>query len=247
MQYKLGKKPARPGAMKLKFADFVKKPKLPTPPKSFGHDAIVKDWGMLGNDQYGCCVFAGAAHETILWRKEADVDCLFTAEDVLKDYAAVTGFNPKEPWTDQGTDMTKAAEYRRGTGIIDSKGQRHTVGAFLALEPGDIKQHLQALWMFGAVGIGIEVPSNAMDQFDAGKPWDITPHTSIEGGHYIPLVAYRDMLHCVTWAKVQAMTDRFFKRYNDESVVYLSEEMLIKGKSPEGFDLPQLRDALSAL
>ena len=41
------------------------------------------------------------------------------------------------------------------------------------------------------------------------------------------------------------MTPAFLREYNDESVVYLSQEMLTGGKSPEGFDLAALKDDLS--
>ena len=72
LPFKLGKKPARPGAVKFKLANYLEKLKLPTPPKVFGHEGLIgANWGMLGNDQYGDCVWAGAAHETMLWNKEA--------------------------------------------------------------------------------------------------------------------------------------------------------------------------------
>jgi hypothetical protein len=101
---KLGKKPARPGAVKFKLVNFLVQTKLPTPPKVFGHqDLIAGNWQMLGNDHYGDCVWAGAAHETILWNKEADRTVAFNNQSVL------TGFNPKDPNTDQGTDMQVAA------------------------------------------------------------------------------------------------------------------------------------------
>jgi hypothetical protein len=93
---KLGKKPARPGAVKFKLANYLDKAKLPTPPKMFGHQGLIgANWEMLGNDHYGDCVWAGAAHETMLWNKEAGRIIAFNDQSVLKDYSAVTGFNPK--------------------------------------------------------------------------------------------------------------------------------------------------------
>jgi len=86
-----------------------------------------------------------------------------------------------------------------------------------------------------------------MDQFNAGKPWDVVPGSTIEGGHYVPLVAHRENLEVVTWGRVQQMTPAFLERYNDESIVYLSPEMLTAGKSPEGFNLVQLQADLAAL
>ena len=58
---KLGKVPARPDAVKLKFSSYINTNQLPTPPASFGHENLIQSWGMLGNDQYGDCVWAGAA------------------------------------------------------------------------------------------------------------------------------------------------------------------------------------------
>jgi hypothetical protein len=48
------------------------------PSKRLNARFAVAHWGMLGNDHYGDCVWAGAAHETMLWNKEA-------ARNVLKD------------------------------------------------------------------------------------------------------------------------------------------------------------------
>jgi hypothetical protein len=42
---KLGKKPARPGAVKFKLANYLVKAKLPTPPKVIGHQAALTTGG----------------------------------------------------------------------------------------------------------------------------------------------------------------------------------------------------------
>ncbi len=244
----LGKTKARSGAMTFKLSDYINKKALPKPPAQFGHEALIPaTWGMLGNDAYGDCVWAGAAHETMMWNAEAGRKVAFTDKSVLSDYSAVTGFNPKKPNTDQGTDMVVAASYRRKTGIVDAAGKRHQVAAYLSIKPGDLNEHLIAVWLFGAIGIGIEFPSSAMDQFNAGKPWDVVSRSKIEGGHYIPLVARRANLECVTWGKVQQMTSAFFAKYNDESVAYVSLEALTNNKSPEGFDAAALQADLAAL
>jgi hypothetical protein len=247
-QLALGKTAARAGAMTFKLADYIDKKALPKPPKQFGHETLIPaTWGMLGNDRYGDCVWAGAAHETMMWNAEAGRKVAFSDASVLSDYSAVTGFNPKKPSTDQGTDMVVAASYRRKTGIVDAAGQRHQVAAYLSIAPGNLNEHLIAAWLFGAIGIGIEFPDTAMDQFNAGKPWDVVSRAKIEGGHYIPLVARRTNLEIVTWGKVQQMTPAFFAKYNDESVAYVSLEALTNNKSPEGFDAAQLQADLAAL
>lgn len=246
---KFGKKPARAGAITFKFSAYADAAKLPTPPAAFGHEGLIgaKAWQMLGNDQYGDCVWAGAAHETMMWNLEGGHGVTFSAASVLSDYSAVTGFNPDDPNSDQGTDVGDAAAYRRKTGLLDASGKRHKVAAYLSLKPGELTELYQAMYLFGAVGIGIEVPSSAMDQFNAGQPWAYVRGAKIEGGHYIPLVARRDNLECVTWGQVQEMTLGFFERYCDEAVVYLTEEMLLNGKSPEAFDYATLQADLKAV
>lgn len=246
MKYALGKKPARLDSIKFKLTDYFKA--LPPPPSKFGHQLLVSNWSMLGNDQYGDCVWAGAGHETMLWNKESQKTVLFTDQSVLSDYSAVTGFNPSDPNSDQGTDIQVAASYRRKTGVKDGTGGRHKVSAYLSLTVGDETQLKQAVSLFSAVGVGIQFPSSAMDQFNKGKPWTVVSKSPIEGGHYVPAVGYDSRyVYVVTWGAVQKMSWGFFKKYNDESVGYLSTEFLLNGKSLEGFNLTELTADLAAL
>jgi hypothetical protein len=247
MPLKLGKLPARPGAVKFRFANYVDRSTLPVPPKQFGHEGLISDYGMLGNADYGDCVWAGAAHETMLWCAEADTHTIFNDEAVLSDYSAVTGFNPADPSTDNGTDMEAAAAYRRRVGIVDANGNRHQIGAYLAIEPGNIEDLRLACYIFGAVGIGIEFPASAMDQFNRGKGWSIVRGSPIEGGHYTPIVAKRTHFELVTWGKVISATNGFLAKYMDEAICYVSAEMLTDGKSLEGFDVDTLNRDLQAL
>ncbi len=244
---KLGKiKSANPP--KFRLSKYIDLSRLPKPPARFGHEDLVPIWQMLANDQYGDCVWAGAAHETMLWSREGDApDADFDDHSVLSDYSAVTGFDPANPDSDRGTDMQQAAAYRRNVGILDSSGNRHKVAAYLAIDPGNLQEHYVAIYLFGAVGMGLELPSSAMDQFDAGQPWRKVSHSSIAGGHYVPLVAREDFIYCVTWGKLQAMSPTFFRTYNDESIAYVSEEALTNKLSPEGFDYATLVKDLNAL
>lgn len=242
---KLGKLPARPDAVEFKLAQYVAPM---TVPSKAGHQDLVSLWSMLGNDQFGDCVWAGAAHETMLWNREAAKRVSFTDQAVLSDYSAVTGFNPDDPSTDQGTDMQVAASYRRKTGVLDAKGSRHQVAAYLAVTPGDTHELRQGIYQFGAVGVGIRFPRSAMAQFNAGKPWRVVCRSAIEGGHYVPCVGYdRRYIYVVTWGQLQRMTWGFFKKYCDEAVVYLSNEMLTGGQSLEGFSAAQLAADLAKL
>lgn len=251
MKYKLGKTPARPGAIKFQFAAYFDARKLPVPPLVIGHELIGHDWGMLSNDKHSNCVFAGAAHETMIWShmgtRAAGVN--FTDANVLSDYSAVTGYDGTAA-TDQGTDMQQAAEYRRKTGIIDANGVRHKIDAYFDLRPGHPDDLALAIYLTGAVGIGIECPDNADKLFDAHQPWDVTAGTHVEGGHYIPAMLRnsKDQFGVVTWGGLQGMTLDFYDKYCDEAVMFLSLESITqKGLSPDGFALDEINRDLAAL
>lgn len=264
---KLGKAPATYDKRDLLFAHYRTTEPLPSHPKYFGHEQLIaaKAWEMLGNGPdpsvsekfggAGDCVFAGGDHETMMWTLEGGTPAKFSAVNALADYSAVTGYdmnakpnaNGDNP-TDKGTNVRTALKYRQKTGLIDAAGKRHKIGAYTALELGNLDQLLEALYLFGVVGIGIQFPDSAMDQFDAGKPWSVVPGPKPTEGHYIPLVAYRGgMLECVTWGRIQRMTTQFYKTYCDEAWALLSPEMLKAGKSPEGFDLAQLKADLQTV
>lgn len=246
---KLGKLPARKGSVSFRLRDYQELSKLPAAPLKAGHFAAVRDWqGMLGNDQYGNCVLAGGDHEHIDWSIEGGTSAVFTAKTALADYAAITGFNPKDPSSDQGTDMQVAASYRRKTGLIDANGKRHKIAAYLAIAAGDADELKQAAYLFGACGVGIQFPSSAMDQFNAGKTWTVVRGGTIEGGHYVPAVGYdHQYVYVVTWGKLQRMSWAFFAKYCDEAIAYISPEMVKGGKTPEGFNINQLTADLAQL
>jgi hypothetical protein len=263
---KLGKKPATYDSRDLLFAQYRTSEPLPSHPKHFGHEKLVaaKAWQMLGNGPdstvapgflgAGDCVFAGGDHETMLWTIESGSAAAFTGANAIHDYSAVTGYNPHAPLdpngenpTDNGTNVRDALKYRRKTGLTDAHGQRHKIGAYVALELGNMDELLEALYLFGVVGIGFAFPNSAMDQFNSGKPWSVVPGPAPRDGHYVPLVAYRQTLECVTWGRIQKMTTEFYKKYCDEAWAILSPEMLASGKSPEGFNLAQLQKDLSGL
>jgi hypothetical protein len=250
----LGKKPATQDDRDLMFAKYVDTSKIPSPPAEFGHESLfpAKGWGMLGNDEWGDCAWAGPAHETMLLTTEGGHPAIFTTEDVLSDYSAGTGFNPEagpsgDNPTDRGSNVREVLRYRRKTGIIDSAHNRHKIGAFVKLDPKNLEQIYEAMYLFQIVGIGIEFPDTAMRQFQEGKPWSVVEGAKIEGGHYVCGVGKRENIEVVTWGALQEMTVEFFENYCDEAWAYLSTEDLKEDKSPEGFNLEQLKEDLAKI
>lgn len=247
-----------PEFAKLKLRDLVDVksllPKIPARP--FGHADLVTaaSLGMYGNDAFGDCVAAGAGHEHRISSVISGTPALFSDEDILKAYAAMNGHRyPVKAGgvNDQGTDMVTAASYRRKTGITDQTGKVHKIDAYVSIEAGNIEDFLVALYLFDQVGIGINFPGSAMDQFNAGKPWDVVKGATIEGGHYIPGVAgINDTTSdCVTWGAYQPFTDKFYEKYNDETLAYINLENIQKKtkQTLEHVDLAQLNTYLAEL
>jgi hypothetical protein len=255
-ELKLGKLPPVEDPRDLLFAKYLDTSALPTPPPHFGHETLYspRGWGMLGNDEWGDCAWAGAAHETMVLTKESHPKkpATFTTASVLSDYEKVTGFRPSagptdhNP-TDKGTVVRDMMAYRRKTGVKDSAGGRHKIGAYLAIDFTNLEEIYLAMYLFQVVGVGFNFPLSAYDQFSAGKPWDVVPGATVAGGHYVPAVARRGNLEVVTWGAVQQMTEAFFDKYVDEAWAYISVEDLKDGKSPQGFRLAELKTDLASL
>ena len=240
--YKFGKKPARKDGVKFKFGSYFTKNELPTPPKVFGPWRVFNDIHMYDNDKMGNCVFAGAANETEAFFYAVSREVEFTTENVVSDYTAVTGYNP-EIGFDPGTDMSDACEYRRTMGIVDDKGARHKIDAYVRLDTGDFTDLKIAMYLFGAVGIGLLMPENAQEDFHQKKKWDVRDtNKDIAGGHYVSGCGIDDNgdIVIMTWGGYQRMTEAFYRKYNDETACYFSVERTVNKVSPEGFHAEKL-------
>jgi hypothetical protein len=247
---KLGKQDPVKGAYKLHLVDYIKTVKLPTPPTPFGWDYLITDWGMLANDQIGDCVIAGGLHETLMWNAAARNAVNLSDASAIANYSAVTGYDPTKVAddgsnpTDNGTNVEQAARYRVTHGLVDADGKTHTIAGYLALNPGDLAQMASAAWIFGAVGLGLQLPDYAMTQLQNGQTWDVQDGGTIEGGHYVPIVGKTadGLWKVVTWGQIQTVTDAFIAKYCDEALVYLSAEMMANGVTLDGLNWQQLQD-----
>lgn len=237
----LGKLPSQPARPKLRFAALTSG--LPPAPATADWYSEVADWPMYLNDQYGDCVWAGFGHhieQITRYGQGATVE--ITDQDVETGYES-TGFNPDDPSTDNGTVVEDGLSYWRKTGLAG-----HAITAYAAVDPSNAGEVKQAIGLFGAVGIGFNFPAFAMDQFDAGKPWDVqSKNASIEGGHYVVVVGYDGTyFYVVTWGKIQKMTPAFFRKYVDEAWVIVDDEMVSK-VSRYGVDLHAFGEEFASL
>lgn len=255
---KLGKLAARPDAVTFKFNDYVDLSQLAPPPASFGHEKLVKPWGMAGNDVAGDCVFAGAEHEIKLWCAEAGTPVAVTdgpRGTAIRNYSAFTGYDPNQTDpqgnnpTDQGTDVASWLAHRRTTGFVDDLNKPHKIGAYVKLQLGNISQLRYAAYYFDGIGIGINFPEQWMTTFQqGGRTWSALKNPNYQGGHYVTGVAFRNSMPVIcTWGSLVKMTLGAYQQVADEVYAYLTPEKLRNGVDANGISYSKLSSDLKSL
>lgn len=244
---RLGLRPVDHTQPTLKLAHFLR-PGLPAPKAAVDWTVCMPDrsWGMLGNDRFGDCFWAGQAHAAMLWSANASgTPVEFTAEQVLADYAAATGFNPADPGSDQGTEPNKGLAWIRQHGLCGHP----MLTASAAIDVNDEDLLRLAIDWFGLVGIGIYVPDSAEDQFAAEQPWTVVEGSPVRGAHWIIAGAYNDrFIRAVTWAQEQRMSWGFWRRYRMCSYAFFGPGWLTpRGTSPSGLDTDAMAQHLQSL
>jgi len=207
----------------------------------------VTDWQMAANDQIGDCTIAGAAHMfAAMSIYGGHGEPLFSDQEIITAYSAVSGYVPGDPSTDNGAVMQDVLNYLKTTGMTDATGRLHKIAGYAAFgNPADEILLAQVLNTFGSVYVGVNLPQSAEDEFANGQPWDWQPSSPIAGGHCIALqersVGGIGVLRYVTWGAVQHTTRGFQRHYAEEAWCVVSEDWVTaNGDSIEGLDLEQL-------
>lgn len=229
----------------LKLAAYVSPPTLPEPPHHLYLSKPVPSWPMYLNDRLGDCAIADPAHAILMRSALAGAPYVPTDDQVLAAYEAVGGYRPGDPSTDQGCNMNAVMNYWRHTGIAGRQ-----IAGYAAVNPRDNTMVKQALWLFGAVHLGLALPLSAQAQ--VGQVWKCRGTGTAAGswgGHAVPVVDYDSQhLVVVTWGQRQLMTWGFLHRYCDEAYVTLEPDWIstASAKAPTGFDFGTLAADLAS-
>lgn len=206
-------------------------------------DGSITDTSLYAYEGAGDCAWAGPGHETMAVEHNVKSPVApFTAANILDQYAQYLGlpdYQALNSDNDRGSDVQEVLKIRSTTGLLDTNGKAHFISEPFSLEVGNFEELWEGLYFFDCVGIGINFPESAMNQFNNNQCWSVVPGAQIEGGHYIPLVGRpaQNIWTCVTWGKRQTMTKNFIKQYMDEAYVYLTEERYssVTGETPQGY------------
>ena len=200
---------------------------------------------VLGNDQYGNCAEAGALHLIQAQSFNARGALIPTTQDALNLYTAVTGFNPNDPSTDQGTVLTDLLTYWLKTGITIGSSLHKIVG-YASLDISSLSQMRYASYTFGGSYLGINCPQQC--EQDTSN-WNFSPGLPIAGGHCIIEAGEGSAGGKIgSWGLWIPASNGFLLSYLDEGYIVVSQDWLnAQAKSPTGLDLDGLLTAMKAL
>lgn len=215
--FKLGKAAAKEDDRNLRFAAILRAapPKLP-PSYDFDttHPGIPTP--MFANNQYGDCVMAGRAHQTLRFEDiEQGSVMMITDKDVLKEYLKETG------GADSGLVVLDSLSEWRHSGWKVGK-HIFKIQAFAQVNQKNKDEVRQAIYADVGLGFGVQLPKAAQKQIQTGQPWDVTSGPDSKpgswGGHYVYVCGYTPAGPvCVTWGRKQQMTWAWVNKYCDEA------------------------------
>jgi hypothetical protein len=127
---RLGKRPRRHDVRTLKLARYLT-PSLPSAPARVDYSCGITDFGVMLNDQLGCCTIAAVAHAVQVWTANSGIEVSFPDSVILDYYKTWDGYDPANPATDQGGVELDVLNDWRQQGFA---GQ--TLDAYAAIELG---------------------------------------------------------------------------------------------------------------
>lgn len=252
----MGRKRAVAPAPRLSFKSYLQGAgvALPTPPPSVDYSpaASAAISQMYLNDQLGDCVIAGMAHLVGLFTANAgQTPVVFTNAQLLALYSAIGGYVPGNPATDNGCNETDALNYWQNHG---APAGSHQIAGWLAVDPRNKTEVMQALWLFENLIFGVELPDAWLNVTGSGFTWDAgTPNPN--NGHCFVGTGYDStgvkvstwgMLGTLTW---QALTVDVGPQAGGELYVVLSQDMINRAtaKAPNGFNWGALASDFAAI
>lgn len=241
MNKKTGKLPPRPHPKTLLFGKYLTGELPPAAARIFReYKTPPQAKQMFGNDQYGDCTCAAAANHLILTTCHTGSVVIPLLEDVLDLYSEATGFSAgPPPMNDNGAAMTDVLEKLRTVGIAG-----HKILAWAQIDHTDALHRKLACDLFGATYVGVALPDNAEDQFDANQPWEAVDGFKPKDGHCILRTGYgADGDNYVSWARWdQKASNAWSTKYVDEEYVLITSDWINQAtqKTPGGLDLDTL-------
>jgi hypothetical protein len=188
---------------------------IPTPPTAVDYSPRVKSYPMALNDEYGDCTIAGAIHMLQLQYAEVGEDFKYPGDEAVKEeYFKLTG------GADGGLVEASVLQTWMSQGIFGNK-----ISAFSPVNIKNRQEMTAAIYLFGSVYLGVNLPGNAEEQFENHKPWTVSvPQEAPVGGHCVIATGYNNLgIDLITWGAVQSATWEWWEAYGEEAWVVIPE------------------------
>src|SRR5690348_2723116 len=206
--------------------------------------SAVQNWGMMLNDQLGCCEIATSGHAVQLWT--ANISKQVTIDDsvIQSVYSRISGYDPNTGANDNGCYENDVDRYLFSTGI-----DGHKIQGYANVDISKIDLIKYSIYIFGCVRLTAELPlalqhEGAYWQDPKGNTSGIYKKGSW-GGHSFLAVDY-DMsyLYIVSWGKVCKVDWGWWLTYGMEAVPTISDDWMKANESPQHLDLHGLLTAI---
>jgi hypothetical protein len=234
---------------RLWLEDYYQKIALPTPPMIVDRMSKVSEQPMYCNDRYGCCTIAGMGHLFGAQKAYANPpEVVFSDDQIISAYEAnCPGFNPVTDANDNGCLMSDVLAYMTRTGMAGN-----TVTAYAQLRSTNIDSLKLALYLFGSVYIGVNLPQSAETQFGAGQAWTYVKGSPIIGGHCVVIQktepVYNPAHTVITWGSPVRVTDQWMQTYLEEAWVAITPDWIQTNQHTiDAIDLSALTADMSAI
>jgi hypothetical protein len=157
----------------LRLKDFLH-PSFPSSPSTVDYSgpALSVIENIEGNAEDGDCCEAEDSHYIGVITGNAGNLFSYTAAQTLADYSAITGFNPADPSTDQGTDPIANLNYRVQKGYADGSKD----AGWVLVDATNMAEVMFAINEFGNLKMWFGIPDSIVQNLpsQSGFVWDVS-------------------------------------------------------------------------
>lgn len=179
---------------------------------------------MWGNDEFGDCVIAARANQTLrIERVEQRRTLHMVDDDVISEYKKLTGCVSPGDANDTGLVMLNAMRDWKNDGwtMTQKPGHHYSIAAYGEIDPMNRKEVRASIYMLVGIQFGFALPWAARRM---GSVWDYTGGTGPDwrpgswGGHAVYGFGYDpEGITIKTWGQNVTVTNAFLEKYCDEA------------------------------
>ena len=192
-------------------------------------EAYIGTWPDYGNtiNGYSNCVLAAMAHLVICWTSNTLPSVVFLDKKILIEIFSKKCYS-------RGCKIFETLLYWKNNGINTNK-----IVNFAKIRSKNIEEMKRAIVLFGGIIAGFQLPKSAQE---IGANWMLDSkedpnfvRSKKDNGHAVAVVGFtNEGLKVISWGKRIEVSWEFFKEYNDENYIILSNYWVsYVGISPE--------------